>query len=95
MDWQGLWQLLQPYFAGRIRHLLAALAGAMVAKHIIQPEQQSAFVDIGFSMVAYLIAEVWSVMAAKGVPWLKAEKARLEKLLAIERKQAQASGAKQ
>lgn len=81
MDWQGLYQILQPYIAGRIRHLLVAAAAVLVTKHIIQGDQVSAFVDIGMSVVAYLGAEVWSVMAAKTVPWLEAEKKRLEGLL--------------
>lgn len=78
---QSIWQLLQPYAAGRIRHLLAALAGAFVAKHVIQPDQQSAFVDIGFSIVCYVGAEVWSVVAARTVPFLLAERDQLKAAL--------------
>jgi hypothetical protein len=81
MDLQSLWQLLQPYIAGRVRHLLVAVAAALVTKHIIQPDQQNAIVEIGFSVACYLAAEFWSVMAARAVPWLLAEKKRLEDLL--------------
>ena len=95
MDWQGLWQLLQPYLAGQARHFLAALAGAAVAKHIIQPDQQSAFVDIGFSIVCYVVAGVLSGRATKAASWLLAEKARLEKMLAIQTKIAAAAPLKQ
>jgi hypothetical protein len=91
MDLQSLWQVLQPYLAGRIRHFLCLAAGCLVARGVILPDQQSAFVTIGVTIAGYLGAEIWSVMAAnaaKAVPWLWAEKARLEKLLAIYQKQA-------
>jgi prefoldin subunit 5 len=81
MDLQSLWQLLQPYIAGRVRHLLVAIAAALVTKHIIQSDQQNAIVEIGFSVACYLAAEVWSVMATRAVPWLLAEKKRLENML--------------
>lgn len=55
---------MNEFVASTIRHLLTLAAGALVARHLLQPEQAPGFIDEAFRLVAnlapYLLAQAWS-----------------------------------
>ena len=87
MDLQSLWQLLQPYLAGQLRHALGVLAGYLIAKGVIASGDQSAFVSIMSGIVVWGVMALWSIWQKYGVLALKARVAELE-ALRVQRVQA-------
>lgn len=77
---------LQTFLALAARHALGLVAGWLAAHGYINSSATEQFI----SAAMFLGTIGWSVAQKDGVAWLKAEKARLEKLLAIYQKQATA-----
>jgi hypothetical protein len=75
-----------PVLAGQVRHLMTMIAGSLVTLGALQSSQQNEFISIGFGIVMWLVAAIWSWSQKDGVVWLEAEKKRLEMLLAIKSK---------
>jgi hypothetical protein len=67
------WELLKPFIAGQIRHVLTGFAGALVSVGALQSDQAGSFVTIGAGIVLYGIGAVWSVVQKKGVNGIVAD----------------------
>lgn len=49
-----------PILKGQVRHLVTALAGALVAAGAITPDQQTSFITIATGIVVWIAASAWS-----------------------------------
>ena len=63
--------------AGQLRHALTGAGAALVAKGVLQSDQEGAFVQIGMGAGAYLVGAVWSWWQKDGRDLAKAQLARL------------------
>src|SRR5947209_15917136 len=57
---QALFDLLKPYLAGQLRHILGVIAGALIAKGALASDEQGAFTTITSGIVFWAIAAGWS-----------------------------------
>ena len=68
--------------AGQLRHLLTGTAGALIAKGVLQSDQQGAFVQIGMGLAAYGLGAALSWWQKDGRDLAVAQLARLRKHVA-------------
>ena len=63
--------------AGQLRHMLTGAGAALVAKGVLQSDQQGAFVQIGMGAAVYGVGAAWSWWQKSGRDLAKAQLARL------------------